>query len=87
MIPRWNPLAEISLIQKYLELSWWQVVPFVEVGRVAPTWQMNRLHSNMQWDAGLGVRAMAKGLVIRVDTAASEEGVGIQMMISQPFQF
>jgi hypothetical protein len=29
----------------------------------------------------------AKGLVARIDTAYSEEGLGIQMMISQPFQF
>lgn len=37
-------------------------------------------------DGGLGVRAMAKGLVVRIDTAYSDEG-GIQMMTSQPFQF
>ena len=41
----------------------------------------------MKWNAGFGIRAMAKGIVIRIDTAGSDEGVGVQMMISQPFQF
>jgi hypothetical protein len=41
----------------------------------------------MKWDAGLGIRALAQGVVIRVDTAYSNEGVGLQMMIAQPFQF
>jgi hypothetical protein len=62
-------------------------VPFVEIGRVAPEWDLNNLHSSMKWDVGLGLRAMAKGLVVRVDTAGSDEGVGVQMMVSQPFQF
>jgi hypothetical protein len=39
------------------------------------------------WNAGLGIRAMAKGIVIRIDTAVSDEQIGVQMMISQPFQF
>jgi hypothetical protein len=59
----------------------------VEVGRVAPEWSFSRLHSDMKWDAGLGVRAWAQGIVIRIDTAYSNEGVGLQMMIAQPFQF
>jgi hypothetical protein len=41
----------------------------------------------MKWNAGLGIRAWAKGIVIRIDTAVSDEGVGVQMMVSQPFQF
>lgn len=87
MTPKWNPLADISWVQKYLEIAWWQWVPFVEVGRVAPTWSINELHTDMQWDAGFGLRAMAKGLVVRVDTAVSEEDYGVQMMIGHPFQF
>lgn len=35
----------------------------------------------------LGVRLWAKGLVVRIDTAVSDEGFGIQMMVAQPFQF
>lgn len=46
-----------------------------------------RLHSDMKWDVGLGIRAWAKGIVIRIAAALSDEEVGVQMTISQPFQF
>jgi hypothetical protein len=62
-------------------------VPFVELGRVAPNWDVSTLHEEMQWDVGVGLRAWAKGLVVRIDVAASEEDVGVQMMVGQPFQF
>jgi len=48
---------------------------------------VDELHSDMKWDLGFGVRAMAKGLVVRIDTAVSDEGLQVQMMVSQPFQF
>ncbi len=41
----------------------------------------------MTWDVGLGRRLFAKGFVVRADAAASDEDFGIQMTISQPFQF
>lgn len=87
LIPRWNPFERWNWIQKYVGIQWLQFVPFVEIGRVAPEWSFSRLHSDMKWDAGVGIRAWAKGLVARIDTAYSDEGLGVQMMISQPFQF
>lgn len=87
VIPEWNPFAKIDWVQKHLEIAWWQWVPFVEVGRVASRWTVDELHSKMQWDAGFGIRAMAKGLTVRVDTAVSNENWGVQMMIGHPFQF
>jgi outer membrane protein assembly factor BamA len=87
IIPRWNPFNGWPWIQKYVGIRWLQFVPFVEVGRVAPEWDFIRLHSNMKWNVGLGMRAWAKGIVIRIDTAVSDEEVGVQMMVSQPFQF
>jgi hypothetical protein len=41
----------------------------------------------MKWDAGLGLRFWAKGLVARIDLAGSDEGAKVAMMVSQPFQF
>ena len=61
-----------------------QFVPFVEVGRVAKGWTPSELYSDMKWNVGLGLRAMVKGLVIRVDTAVLEEEVGLQM-VGHPF--
>jgi hypothetical protein len=87
MIPDWNPFDRWAWLQQHVGIQWLQLVPFVEVGRVAPTWNAADLHSDMKWSAGLGVRAWAKGIVARIDAAFSTEGVGIQMMISQPFQF
>ena len=87
LIPEWNPFEGWPSIQKYVGIKWLQFVPFVEVGRVAPEWSFSQLHSDMKWNAGLGIRAWAQGIVIRIDTAYSDEGVGLQMMISQPFQF
>jgi outer membrane protein assembly factor BamA len=87
MIPRWNPFENWDRVQKYVGIQWLQFVPFVEVGRVAPDWGVSRLHEDMKWCAGLGLRLWAKGLVVRIDTAVSEEQVGVQMMVAQPFQF
>jgi len=87
LIPRWNPFKHWDWIQKYVGIQWLQFAPFVEIGRVAPEWRFSRLHSDMQWDAGLGIRAWAKGIVARIDTAVSEEDFKVQMMVSQPFQF
>lgn len=63
------------------------MAPFFEIGRVAPSWNIKELHSDMKWDAGLGLRLWAKGIVARIDAAASDEGAQVQMMIGQPFQF
>lgn len=87
MIPRWNPFDGWSWLQNYLGIQWIQLVPFAEIGRVAPEWNLRDMHEDMKWSAGLGVRFWAKGLVARIDTAASGEGGSVQMMISQPFQF
>lgn len=87
LTPHWNPFVNWPSLQKHLGVQWLQFVPFGEIGRVAPSWNLSELHNDMKWCLGLGVRAWAKGLVARVDTAASEEGMKIQMMISQPFQF
>jgi hypothetical protein len=33
------------------------------------------------------LRIWARGIVIRIDSACSDEGAGVQMMFAQPFQF
>jgi len=87
VIPRWNPFERWDWIQKYVGIRWLQFVPFAEIGRVAPSWDIETLHSDMKWCLGLGVRAWAKGIVARIDAAVSEEDFKVQMMIAQPFQF
>jgi len=87
LIPRWNPFRRWHWLQQYVGIQWLQFVPFVEIGRVAPSWNIETLHSDMKWSAGLGIRAWAKGIVARIDFAASEEDFKVQMMVAQPFQF
>ena len=87
MIPKWNFFDSYPWLQRHLGVEWIQLVPFVELGRVAPNWDASTLHEEMKWDAGVGLRAWAKGLVVRIDVAASDEDIGVQMMVGQPFQF
>lgn len=87
LTPKWNPFENWHWIQKHVGVQWIQLAPFVEIGRVAPLWDISELHSDLKWCGGFAIRAMAKGLVVRIDTAASAEGVNVQMMVNHPFQF
>jgi hypothetical protein len=87
VIPEWNPFTKIDWLQRNLGVEWWQIVTFVEAGRVAPVWTVSELNSSLKWDGGVGIRAMAKGIVARIDLAGSEEGLCVNMMVGQPFQF
>lgn len=87
LTPRWNPFDGWSAVQDLLGVEWIQVVPFVEIGRVADAYDLTELHTDMKWSTGAGLRAWVKGFVVRADTAVSDEGARVQMMIAQPFQF
>jgi outer membrane protein assembly factor BamA len=87
LIPDWNPFERLPWIQRRCGIQWLQMVAFAEAGRVAPTWQFEQWRSALKWDAGLGVRIQAKGLVARLDFAHSREETGVQMMVGHPFQF
>ena len=76
-----------------VELSW-QGLDFKEglasgstitEARVAPSWNLPELHTDMKWDFGFGLRFMAKKSVIRIDLAWSEEGSNAWVMIGEPF--
>ncbi len=87
MIPEWNFLDRIAWVQEHVGVEWIQLVGFAEAGRVAPEYDFGELHDDLRWDAGVGLRLWAKGLVGRVDVAYSDEGLAVQMMVGQPFQF
>jgi hypothetical protein len=84
LIPEWNPIGPESRLD-WLEVDWIMFAPFLEIGRVAESWSVRSLHSDMNWSAGVGFRAMAKHVVLRFDTAFSPEGARVQMMIHHPF--
>lgn len=87
LTPKWNPFNDFPKLQKYVGVEWLQFVPFIEVGRVAPDYDLGELHSDMKVSGGFGIRAWAKGIVVRADFATSNESSSVQMMVSQPFQF
>lgn len=87
VIPKWHPLGDLPFVKKWLQWDYWQFVPFVEVGRVADEWSVAALHRNMKVDGGLGIRAYMRKLLIRLDFACSDEGVGLTLWVGQPFQF
>ncbi len=87
LTPEWNPFDRWPWLQKHLGVEWLQFVPFVEAGRVASKWSLSEFHKDMKFDGGLGIRARMRGIVVRLDTAVSDEGAGVQMMVGMPFGF
>ena len=84
LIPDYQPLHDLPII-KYFQIDWWQVVPFVEAGRVGPDYNSDLFFKDLKVDAGIGLRLMAFRAVVRLDWAVSEEGNSVWAMIEQPF--
>jgi len=80
----WNPFRKNEYIP--VAIDWLQVVGFAEVGRVNDTYNFDLL-TDLKYDAGISIRAMAAQVPIRFDVAFSEEGTNIWVMIFQPFDF
>jgi len=81
---RFNPLKHITLNGR-LDVDWFQVCGFGELGRVAPSWTLSTLHEDMKWSAGGGIRTMVNNIVIRADLGASSEDAILQLFIGHPF--
>lgn len=81
---KWNPVEGVSWL-RWLRMDWFQVVPFVEGGRVASDYDFGELFSDWKFDAGIGFRALMAGAVVRFDVAASDEGATAWVMFGHPF--
>jgi hypothetical protein len=84
LMPEWQPFGEIALLDP-LRIRWWQIVGVVEAGRVAPSWDLGTLHSDMKYDFGIGLRGMFHALVGRIDFVISDEGTTFTAMVGQSF--
>lgn len=80
--PFWNPIGEWSLL-RWLNMDWWQLVGFVEGGRVAN--EYDELFGDWKVDAGVSVRSMMAGGVVRVGWAVSNEESTMTVMFNHPF--
>jgi hypothetical protein len=83
-IPQTQPLRDLPLLN-YFEIDWWQLVPFVEAGRVSDEYNGDLFFKDLKVDAGIGLRLMAFRAVVRLDWAVSDEGSSVWAMIQQPF--
>ncbi|QOV89307.1 BamA/TamA family outer membrane protein [Humisphaera borealis] len=80
----WNPLRDIDIVDKVAEIDWIQFTVFGEVGRVADSFS-GELFSDPKWDAGIGIRVLARQIVLRADLAVGEEGVNMWLMVGHSF--
>lgn len=79
----WNPVQDVSWLS-WLKLDWFQVVGFVEGGRVAGDYD-EELLKDWKFDGGIGLRALTAGAVVRLDVAVSEEETTGWVMFGHPF--
>ncbi len=80
----WNPIAEVSWL-RFLQSDWLQLVGFVEGGQVAEDYTFSDLFDAWKFDAGLGVRSMFAGGVVRLDVATGDEDTTAWVMFGHPF--
>ncbi len=80
----YNPTVDMSLLRLF-QIDWFQVVPFVEVGEVAPEYSASELFSDMKYDVGVSLRMLAASTVLRADLATSQEGTNLWFMVGHPF--
>jgi len=86
MTLRYNPLKGLPP-KKYLPMiDWFQIVGFVEAGRVHSSYDATLLE-DMKVDYGVSLRMMASNLPVRLDIARSDEGTSVWVMIRHPFDF
>ncbi|WP_022942865.1 BamA/TamA family outer membrane protein [Psychromonas hadalis] len=83
IIPRLNPMADLAW--NPLPIDWFQLVLFIEAGRVAEKYDLGLLLSDMKYDAGFSIRALAAKVPVRFEMAFGEEGSAMWFMIQQPF--
>ncbi len=83
IIPQFNPMKN----QKWspIPIDWFQAVVFAEAGRVAPEYNIGTLFSDMKYDVGFSLRALAAKVPVRFEMAYGEEGSTMWVMLKQPF--
>jgi len=85
----YNPIKNGDLgewIAKNAPVDWFQVVGFIEAGRVNDTYDFDLLQ-DLKYDVGVSLRAMVAELPVRFDVAYGDEGTNMWVMIQQPFDF
>ena len=79
-----NPIENVQWL-RFLNLDWFQLVGFVEGGRVAPEYKADVLFEDWKSDVGFSLRALTGGIVVRFDVGFSDEGSNMWVMVGHPF--
>jgi len=80
----YNPLKKNTLVP--VAVDWFQVVAFVEAGRVNDQYNFDLL-TDLKYDVGISLRAMVAQLPVRFDIAYGDEGANMWVMIQHPFDY
>ena len=83
--PQWQPLQNTPILGDLYELPWWQWTVFFDAGRVADTFSVSELHTNMKYSIGTGIRIKVEGITARGEFAYGDEGGRFVAFINQPF--
>jgi len=81
---KYNPIENVKWL-KFLKLDWFQLVGFVEAGRVGASYTSDELLKDVKTDVGFSLRALTAGVVVRADVATSDEGTSVWVMVDHPF--
>ena len=81
---RYNPIRDVHWL-RFLNLDWFQLVGFVEGGRVAPEYEADLLFEDWKSSGGFSLRALTGGIVVRFDVGFSDEGSNMWVMVGHPF--
>ena len=84
VIPKWQPLPEISWLE-LLQMKWWQWNVLGELGRVADEYDLAELHSDMKWNAGVGLNVMFGSGLGRLNFTVGPEAAAFVAMVGQSF--
>ncbi|MFS1439341.1 BamA/TamA family outer membrane protein [Shewanella sp. 10N.286.48.A6] len=79
-----NPIEDVNWL-KFLRLDWFQLVGFVEAGRVGEAYTANELLTDLKFDYGVSLRALTAGIIVRFDIAQSDEATNAWVMVDHPF--
>ena len=80
----YNPFRTNRFIP--VAIDWFQVVAFAEAGSVNDQYNFDLL-TDMKFDVGVSLRAMAAEVPVRLDVAYGDEGMNFWVMVFQPFDY
>jgi len=83
VIPQFNPMRGQSW--NPFKIDWFQTVLFAEAGRVNGRYNLGELFSDMKYDVGFSLRALAAKVPVRFEMAYGAEGSSMWVMVKQPF--